>query len=305
MSTNSLTALGVTDAIDAHIHPWLLTNLPPVIEGARNVRPDLAQDYSPATIITTAQASGCSKVILVQARDPHEDSRGEAEFFIAAAKEHPEVVGCVIGIDLLDTAGTERVLLDLASDRAVRSCRMIAPENKGVGILSDGRAQSTAKLLGEFGLRLDLLVRSSNSGQLGEAVAFVRWLATNSATVVIGDHLLKPTGVAEGTPSKEWLDSLGELAMCPNFYMKLSGLPGEVPPGTSSESFWPFYDAAFEAFGASRLLFGSDHPVSYGHATSVSAVARWLSSRGLAHSTAAQQIFAASAREAYALHEND
>ncbi len=299
MKANTLAALGVKDAIDTHIHPWSIHDLPPVIQGAREARPDLAQDFSPPRVLETATANGFSGVLFVQARDPHEGSRAEAEFFVAAAKEHSQVIGCVIGIDLIDPTGTAELLDEFNNHRVVRSCRMIAPENSGVGILSDPRTKTTAQILGQRNLRLDLLIRSANPGQLAEGVALVTWLASHSDTVVIGDHLLKPTGVAEGTPSAEWLNALRELAACRNFYMKISGLPGEVPPGTASERFWPFFDAAFEAFGPDRLLFGSDYPVSYSHSGSVAAVTEWISSRGLLTGSVAQKIFSDTARRAY------
>lgn len=301
MSTSHLATLGVANAIDTHIHPWRINDLPPVIQGARAVRPDLAQDYSPSRVIDTAAASGCSGVIFVQARDAHEGSKAEAEFFVTAASEHPEVLGCIVGIDLLDTQGTERFVNEIKRHQVVRGCRMIAPENLGVGVLSDSRAQDTAKLLGANNLRLDLLIRCSNSGQLAEGVRLVQWLANNSTTVVIGDHLLKPTGVSQGEPSQEWISALIELAHCDNFFMKLSGLPGEVPPGNDHKVFWPFFDAALEALGPEKLMFGSDHPVSYSHVESVAAVTDWLTARGLVENGVAQKIFAESAKRAYGL----
>ena len=296
-----LASLNVTNAIDTHLHPWRLTNLPPVIEGAKMVRPDLAQDYSPARVVRAAKESGFSGVIFVHARDPNEDAEGEAQFFVEGAREHPEVLGCVVGIDLLDSKGTEAFLNRQRGNKVVRGCRMIRPENSGVGILSDERTKVTAKALGERGLRLDLLLRSSNPGQLAEGVALVQWLAENSETVVIGDHLLKPTGVATATPSDEWKSALKALARCPNFYLKISGLPGEVPPGTSHEIFHPFYDAAFEALGADRLLFGSDHPVSYGFSEAVVAVAEWLKEKKLTTAGIPQKIFSENAKRAYGL----
>jgi L-fuconolactonase len=301
MSTSTLLDLGITHAIDTHVHPWRLDDLPPVIQGARSVRPDLAQDYSPERVVSTTQASGFDGVIFVQARDPHEDSVAEARFFIAAARELPQVKGCVIGIDLLDPQGTDAMLRALGESPVVRSCRMIKPENTGVGILSDERTKDTCKLLGERGLRLDLLIRSSNQGQLEEGVRLVKWLAENTETVVVGDHLLKPTGIDQGKPSSEWLSALRELSAYENFYVKLSGFPGEVSPGTDTALFWPFFDAAFEIFGPTRLMFGSDHPVSYDHAKSVSAVIDWLAARGLTNSATPAAIFRDTARQAYAL----
>jgi L-fuconolactonase len=272
-----------------------------VIQGAKAVRPDLAQDYSPERVISTAKASGFDGVIFVQARDSHEDSAAEARFFIAAASEHPEVMGCVIGIDLLDPMGTDELTRTLSEHRVVRSCRMITPENVGVGILSDERTRDTCKVLGERGLRFDLLIRSSNQGQLREGVNLVTWLAENSQTIVVGDHLLKPTGVAQGEPSAEWLAALRELSTCKNFYMKLSGLPGELRPGSDCAVFWPFFDAAFEILGADRLMFGSDYPVSYDHARSVSVVMDWMVARGLTDSSTLAAIFGQTARQAYGL----
>jgi L-fuconolactonase len=301
MNENSLASLGVRNAVDTHVHPWRISDLPPVIQGAREVRPDLAQDYSPVKVIDTAAANGFTGVIFVQACDPHEGSLKEARFFIDAANQHPQVLGCVVGIDLLDPSGTEAFLDQIGDSKVVRACRMIAPENSGVGILADPRAKSTAKLLGERNLRLDLLIRSANPGQLSEGVELVQWLANNSSTTVIGDHLLKPTGVAEGTPSPDWISALRELARCNNFYIKVSGLPGEVPPGSNFEGFWAFYDAALEILGEQRLLFGSDYPVSYSHAASVKAVTDWIYARGLAGTHFGQQLFGDNARQAYGI----
>lgn len=301
MAISAESSVTIEGAIDTHLHPWRLDDLPPVIEGARHVRPDLAQDFSPARVVSTAVASGFGGVILVHARDPHEGSRREAEFFIAAAAELPQVLGCIVGIDLLDPVGTETMLESLGNNALVRGARMIAPENRGVGILSDTRARATARVLGERGVRLDLLVRSSNPGQLREGVELVQWLAENSTTVVVGNHLLKPIGVGEGQPQDEWCAALSELAHCGNFFMKLSGLPGEVPQGSVTKTFYPFYDVAFEVLGAERLLFGSDHPVSYGHWESVAAVLGWLEDRGLTNGQTPAKIFSQNARRAYGL----
>ena len=299
MPSTTVASLGVTNGIDTHLHPWRLSNLPPVIQGAKEVRPDLAQDYSPSRVITSAKESGFSGVIFAQARDPHEGSTAEAQFFLEAAREHPEVLGCIVGIDLLDTEGTRLALSKICDNPIVRSGRMLKPENFGVGILSDERAQGTIKLLGEMGLSFDLLIRSANRGQLEEGVRLVQWLSKNAKTTVIGDHLLKPTGVAEGKTTTDWRDALRELAECGNFYLKISGLPGEVPRGTSPEKFYSFYDAALEILGADHLLFGSDHPVSFEYGASVLAVVSWIEAAGIGSGDIPQKIFGDNARVAY------
>jgi L-fuconolactonase len=299
LSSHTLVPAHVKGAIDTHVHPWRISNLPPVIECARTVRPDLAEDFSPARLVDTIKQGGFSSVIFVHARDPHEDSVGEARFFIQAAQEHSEIVGAVIGANLLDPQGIASMLDALGNSPVVRGVRMIAPENTGIGTLSDPRAKDTIALLGERGLSLDLLIRCRNEGQLREAVDLVQWASVHTKTTIIGDHLLKPTGIAEGAPQTDWRSALTELGACPTFFMKLSGLPGEVPPGSNTAVFHPFYDAAFEAFGPAKLMFGSDHPVSYGHLESVAAVATWMASRGIASGPEAQYIFSDTARTAY------
>lgn len=291
----------ISDAIDAHVHCWSGDKLPSVIVAAAAARPDLTEDYSAPRLISSAKANGLAGIILVQACDLHDGGLAEAEYFVQAATRHPEIKGCIIGIDLLDTAATEQLLLQLRPHKVICGGRMISPENSGVGILSDARTQSTAKLLGEYGLTLDLLIRSRNPGQLDEAVALVQWLSEHSSTRVVGDHMLKPTGMNEGKPGSEWLTALINLAACDNFYLKLSGMAGETNADTPPENFYPFFDAALNILGADKLLFGSDHPVSFAQRDAVSAISSWLALRGLAENGKATQIFSTTARKAYRL----
>jgi L-fuconolactonase len=298
-STVTLSAIGVVNAVDAHLHTWSIDNLPPGIAAAGSVRPDLAKDYSPHKVAETAAQSGFSSVILVNACDPGEGNREEARFLVDACNLST-VVGCIIGVDLTDPVATRALITDLDSS-FVRGARMVAPQDRGVGILSNDSAREASAILGEFGVRLDLLVRSSHPGQLQESVALVNWLAKNTNTIVVGNHLLKPTGIGCANPTNEWCAAIRDLAACDNFFMKISGMPGEVPPGTSVEQFFPFYDVALNTLGEDRLLFGSDHPVSYGHAESVSAVLAWLDSRKHLLTGLPQKIFGDNARSAYGL----
>jgi L-fuconolactonase len=52
------------------------------------------------------------------------------------------------------------------------------------------------------------------------------------------------------------------LAAEPNIAGKLSGLQTIASPRWSYEELAPYLDIALEAFGPSRLMFGSDWPVS-------------------------------------------
>lgn len=302
-SLPSLSDLGILDGLDTHVHAWSSQRFPAVLAGAEAVRPDLFQDHTPERVAATVQESGCAQLILVQACDPADDSLAEARLFLAAARTTPAIAGAVVGVDLRDPNGTAALLDALGTNPTLRGGRMIEPQAGGVGILSSPAARACIRELGERRLCFDLLVRSANPGQLEEGCALVEWVANNTSTTVIGDHLLKPTEVAAGRPTAEWTAALKTLAQFPCFFLKLSGMPGEVPVGTPVEQFFPFYDTALTVFGAERLMFGSDHPVSYAHKAAVDGVIAWLAARGLTGKPEAQQLFSGTGRRAYGVEQ--
>jgi L-fuconolactonase len=74
---------------------------------------------------------------------------------------------------------------------------------------------------------------------------------------VVIDHLGNPA--RPGTDLARWRDDIGHVAACPNVYIKLSGL--YLPDAEYTE----LALAARAAFGAERLLWGSDYPVATLH----------------------------------------
>ncbi|HGY5900415.1 TPA: amidohydrolase, partial [Serratia marcescens] len=73
------------------------------------------------------------------------------------------------------------------------------------------------------------------------------------------DHFGKPD-IARGV--RHWAQQIRPLAALPHVACKLSGLITEAPGGRwRAEELLPFFDAALEAFGPQRLMFGSDWPV--------------------------------------------
>jgi len=74
------------------------------------------------------------------------------------------------------------------------------------------------------------------------------------------DHIAKP--VAAGAPPAEWVSQIRELAKRERVWCKFSGLATEVPGKVwTPELLRPYFDVVLEAFGPSRLMFGSDWPV--------------------------------------------
>ena len=99
--------------------------------------------------------------------------------------------------------------------------------------------------------------RSETARQMAEATRFA---AAFPRQRFVLDHLGKPD--IRGGGLDEWRRNLFDLAALPNVWCKLSGLVTEADwrawtPGQLR----PYLDAALEAFGPSRLMFGSDWPV--------------------------------------------
>jgi L-fuconolactonase len=74
------------------------------------------------------------------------------------------------------------------------------------------------------------------------------------------DHLAKPC--IKDQLIEPWRTQIRDLAKSPNVCCKLSGLVTEARwRGWAREDFQPYLDVAWEAFGADRLMIGSDWPV--------------------------------------------
>jgi len=74
------------------------------------------------------------------------------------------------------------------------------------------------------------------------------------------DHLAKPPIKSGAVDS--WALGIRELASFPNLFCKVSGLVTEADwQAWKPEDLRPCLDVAFECFGPSRLMIGSDWPV--------------------------------------------
>ena len=96
-----------------------------------------------------------------------------------------------------------------------------------------------------------------------------------------------------------WTTAIAEFAAQPNTVCKLSGLVTEAPPGAKPPAFVPVADTVLNAFGADRVMFGSDWPVCLlaSDYAGVTALARSLVS-GLKESER-EAIFGETAARAY------
>ena len=111
------------------------------------------------------------------------------------------------------------------------------------------------ELLARYGLVYDVLVFEN---QLGAATDFID---RHPGQPFVLDHAGKPE-ISAGQFSSGWERDIRELAKRQHLVCKLSGLVTEVRGGQWEVDLLRRYvDVLLEAFGAERLMFGSDWPV--------------------------------------------
>ena len=201
---------------------------------------DLEPELAPAGIDAT---------VLVQTVGTLDDT----DAMLANADRHA-FIGAVVGwVPLTDPESTERAL-DARPHRRLRGIRhLIHQERDPAWLLRDDVSKGLRVLAGR-GLAFDVVAVFPEHLQLVPALADRH----PDLTLVI-DHLAKPPFRSPGWA--QWHDQLLDAAARPNVMAKLSGLDTAAGPGWTDAELRPAVDAALEAFGADRLMFGSDWPV--------------------------------------------
>lgn len=232
--------------IDAHQHFW---HHDPVrdtwITDEMSV---LRRDFLPAELEAHLRVSRIDGTVAVQA----DQSERETEFLLALAEQHQFIQGVVGWVDLKSTELRNR-LEHFCAFKRFRGVRHIAQAEPDDFLTRDEVVRGIG-LLHEFGLTYDILVYAH---QLPAALALVQRLPDQPFVV---DHLAKPR-IREGA-MRPWAEQMRELARQPNVWCKVSGLVTEADwERWRPEEVRPYLDVVFEAFGADRLMFGSDWPV--------------------------------------------
>lgn len=232
--------------LDAHQHFWHY--LPERDGWITSEMAVLRRDFLPtelAPLLADNDVDGC---IAVQA----DQSEMETQFLLDLAREHPFVRGVVGWVDLRSPQVRDR-LAHFAADPRLCGVRHLV-QGEPDDFLLEPAVMRGIEALTAFDLAYDLLLVPR---QLRAATELATRLPDQRFVL---DHLAKPlikAGVLE-----PWASDLRALAERPNVSCKLSGLITEADWREWREAdLRPYLDVAVEAFGPSRLLWGSDWPV--------------------------------------------
>jgi L-fuconolactonase len=241
----------MTGYVDAHQHLWTLTEHPQTWMNPATDGP-IMRDFTTTDLAAAALPAGVSVTILVQSVN----DATETDDLLAAADESPLIAGVVGWVDLTAPDLVDQIARWRAGPGGGRlvGIRHLVTNEPDPGWLDRPSVLRGLSTVAEAGLAYDLLVKGP---QMAAALRACR--AVPNLRMVL-DHLGNPPLVGE--PLTGWAAAVHELGRLPNVSAKLSGLVT-----LADWSHWtvqdlaPAVELAFEAFGAGRLMFGSDWPV--------------------------------------------
>lgn len=198
------------------------------------------------------QAAGVDGAILVQAAN----SRCDTDLMREAMRRHPWVLGVVGWVDLLRGAGADTEAAELAATGDVVGVRHLIHEEPDPDWVVQPEVIEGLRAVARAGLAYDVV-----SVQLRHLEHVPKLAAAVPELTLVIDHLSKPP-IASGELGP-WAERLRAAAAHPNVYAKVSGLDTAAgSPDWTSDDLLPAFEIALEAFGASRLMYGGDWPVS-------------------------------------------
>ncbi|HEY2823101.1 MAG TPA: amidohydrolase family protein [Candidatus Acidoferrum sp.] len=233
--------------IDAHQHFWRFNPVRDawITEDMSAIR----RDFLPRDLAPELEGNKIDASIAVQA----DQSEAETEFLLGLAEGNHRIAGVVGWLDLRSPS-IEKRLEHFSTFKKLRGVRHVAQAEPDDRFLARTDFVRGVGHLKEFLLTYDMLVYPR---QLPAAIELSRKLPDQKFVV---DHLAKPEIKAKKI--EPWASLMGQLAANPNVYCKLSGMVTEADwKNWKPADFEPYLDVVFDAFGAQRLMFGSDWPV--------------------------------------------
>ena len=235
--------------IDAHQHFWRYDPADyPWIGNGMDV---LRRDWLPQDLRPLLDAHAIDACIAVQARA----DEVETGFLLQLARTHDWIAAVVGWVDL-SAADVESRLARWREERRLAGFRhLLQDETDVAATLSDPAFNRGVAAIQANAKVFEILVRGAR--QLAATPAFC---ARHDGHWLVLDHLGKPA--IGGSDDDAWETALRKLAQLPHVVCKVSGLVTEVrTPGIDAAVVHRYLDAALEAFGPERLMFGSDWPV--------------------------------------------
>jgi L-fuconolactonase len=234
----------MTTPIDSHVHFWDRDRF-------AYAWLDEAPEALSRPSFLPADADPGAEMIFVQADCREDQALAEAAWVQGLADAGAPIVGIVAHAPLERDCGDQ--LEALSRMPLVAGIRRLLQDEPPGFANSDAFISGVAQVA-PHGFAVDLCIRQWQLDEVTELVA-----ARPEVQFVL-DHLGKP--VIDDGEFDSWAASIDRLAALPNVACKVSGLLTEAPPShRDADSLRPWILHALDAFGADRLMYGTDWPV--------------------------------------------
>lgn len=233
--------------IDSHQHFWEYE--PVKHEWIDGEMAAIRRDFTPQDLQEVYKENQVDGCVAVQA----DQTTIETDFLIDLATKNDFIKGVVGWVDFR-ALDIDRVLAHYSQFKKVKGFRHVVQGEPDANFLLRPNFLEGIAKLEKYGFTYDILVFPH---QLGAVLEFVKKLPNIKFVI---DHIAKPyikDGFYDG-----WAVLIHEIAKMPNVYCKLSGMTTEADYKTwTSAEIKPYMQLVLDAFGADRVMFGSDWPV--------------------------------------------
>lgn len=224
----------------------------------------LRRDFAIDELQALARVHSVAGTVVVQARQ----TLAETDWLLDIAGSSSLIRG-VVGWAPLTEPDIEPQLDGLCAHPMLRGVRHVLHDEPDPNYMLRADFNAGVRLLERYGLCYDLLVFAVH---LPQTIEFVD---RHPNQIFILDHIAKPCIVDSEIAT--WSKHLRILSERQNVFCKISGMVTEADWQHWSEAqLQPYFEMVLSAFGASRLMFGSDWPVL----TLASSYGRWIDAVG-------------------------
>ncbi|MCI0710292.1 MAG: amidohydrolase family protein [Chloroflexi bacterium] len=238
------------EIIDSHVHFWNPQHLsyPWLAEVNK-----LNRTYMPADLPREGSSWSMAGLVFVQADCIPEHGIEEASWVASLAQEDARIKGIVAFAPLENGDAARAELEQLKANPLVKGIRrLIQSESRGFSLQPS--FVEGVKSLADYDFTFDICIYHT---QLPDVIQLIKQCPQIEFVL---DHLGKP-GIKDGTMDP-WREHIVTLASFSNVRCKISGMVTEADHANwTVDHLRPYVDHLLEAFGAERLMFGSDWPV--------------------------------------------
>jgi L-fuconolactonase len=242
----------VHDIIDAHHHLW---------DRGRfryswlHQTPNIDRDYLLRDYESVIAGTGVVQSVHVQADVDEPWALQETNWLLSIADGVGPVTAVVGWAPVERAAELESFLEEQGEHPRLKGYRRLIQSEDDPDFAARDEFVQGVRRLGEGGLSFDLCVYHH------QLPAVVKLARQTPDTMLVLDHIGKPD--IRAGQLDPWRDHMRELAAMGNVYCKLSGMTTEADQNSwTIDDLRPYAEAVIDAFGFSRLMFGSDWPVS-------------------------------------------